>query len=127
MAASILSVVLMIVAVVAYFVDSLSNSRQMLIALETTFVVQLTYMALLPIGELNPLFIQLAKGLKWIMGYDIMLDKSYTTVRELLGVGVNSIMLSNNINVSIVIVVILAIFGAVLLGVGKLMKGGKNE
>lgn len=71
-----LCVFLMVIGLVAYCVDG-RNSRQMLVALETAFVVQLVYFTLLGIGEVNPLFMAMAKGLKLSSGYDLLMDSNH--------------------------------------------------
>jgi hypothetical protein len=72
---SAVSVIMMIGSVLLYFVEK-RNSRLMLVALENAFLVQFTYYSISGIGELNPLFLSMAQGLKFSAGYDIILNSN---------------------------------------------------
>ena len=65
---------LMAIGLVSFCVDG-RNSKQMLVAVETAFVVQLTYFSLFGVGQTNPLFLSMASGLKFSSGYDLALDE----------------------------------------------------
>ncbi len=64
-------IVLMIIGLVSFCVDG-RNSKQMLVAVETSFIVQLTYFSFLGLGEINPMFLSMASGLKYSAGHDLM-------------------------------------------------------
>lgn len=105
-----------------------NNSRQILLAIETASVVQLTYFSLLGIGELNPLFIALADGLKFACGFDINLSNQHTVNRVLLGVGIQSTNILDNVNVSLVLPFIFTFIGLISLIVSKIKsKKHKNN
>lgn len=116
---------IVLVSVMTFLVEG-NNSRQMLLAVETASVVQLTYFSLLDIGELNPLFIALADGLKLACGFDINLSNQQTDNRVLLGVGIQSSSILDNVNVSLMLPVIFTFIGLILLTVSK-VKSKKNE
>ncbi len=67
-------IVLMIIGLVSFCVDG-RNSKQMLVAVETSFIVQLSYFSLLGVGAMNPMFLSMASGLKYSAGFDVMLDE----------------------------------------------------
>lgn len=68
-----LMLIILLMSVMSCLVEG-NNSRQILLVVETASVVQFTYFSLLGIGELNPLFIALAEGLKLACGFDINLS-----------------------------------------------------
>ena len=67
---SALVAIMLVLANLAYCIDG-RNSKAILIALETAFVVQLAYFSLMNIGELNPFFVTMAQGLKYSSGVDL--------------------------------------------------------
>jgi hypothetical protein len=73
MIVGILMLIILLIAVTSCLLEG-NNSRQILLAVETASVVQFTYFSLIGIGELNPLFIALAEGLKLSCGFDIKLS-----------------------------------------------------
>lgn len=97
-----------------------NNSRQILLAVETASVVQLTYFSLLGVGELNPLFIALADGLKLSCGFDIDLNNQQTDNRVLLGVGIQSTNILDNVNVSLVLPVIFTFIGLICMIISRI-------
>jgi hypothetical protein len=64
-------IVLMVIGLVSFCVDG-RNSKQMLVAVETSFIVQLAYFSFVGLGEINPMFLSMASGLKYSAGYDLM-------------------------------------------------------
>ena len=73
MIVGVLMLIILLMSVMSCVVEG-NNSRQILLVVETASVVQFTYFSLLGIGELNPLFIALAEGLKLACGFDINLS-----------------------------------------------------
>lgn len=118
--------VLLIVGLVSFCVDK-RNSRQVMTALEVSFVVQLTYFSLLGVGKKNPLLRNLAAGLKLSSGYDIMMSQHGSNIHsELLSIDIESVSISSNVNISLVIVVMCVMVGGVFLLLGKFVSR-KNQ
>ena len=114
-----LMLIILLISVMSCLVEG-NNSRQILLVVETSSVVQLTYFSLLGIGELNPLFIALAEGLKLACGFDINLSNQQTSNRVLLGVSIQSTSILDNVNVSLVLPVIFILIGLIVLIVSKI-------
>ena len=113
---------LMVIGLVSFCVDG-RNSKQMLVAVETAFVVQLTYFSLLGVGQINPLFLSMASGLKFSSGYDFMLGQEGSqTFRELSGIDVGSVGIASNVNVPFMLVLVSMIVGGALLLLDKFKK-----
>ena len=82
---------MLFVGLVAFCIDK-RNSRQMLTALELSFVVQLTYFSLLGVGKKNPLLRNLAAGLKFSSGYDLMMGLPGSNIyTDILSIDVESV------------------------------------
>jgi hypothetical protein len=115
-------ILLVVIGLVSFFVDG-RNSKQILVAIETSFVVQLTYFALLGLGEINPMFLNMASGLKFSTGYDLMLgDEGSHAFRELSGMGIGSAEMTSNVNLSFMLVLSCQIVGALFLFLDKFVK-----
>jgi cysteine-rich repeat protein len=115
-------ILLIAIGLLSFCVDS-RNSKQMLVAVETSFVVQLTYFSLLGLGEINPMFLNMASGLKLSTGYDLMVDEEGSqTFRELSGMGVESAAIASNVNVSLMLVLLCQVVGGVFLLLDKFAK-----
>lgn len=84
---SILMMAIVVISLISCVIDG-NNSRQILLAIETASVVQYSYYALLGVGELNPFFIAMAEGMKFVNGFDIALGGEKTKNRVLLGLGI---------------------------------------
>lgn len=120
--ASFMTMGLVVWSVVACVLDG-NNSRQVLMAVETAGLVQFTYFSLIGVGELNQMFVAMAQGLKYSCGFDVMLmDDRQTTERILLGIDIQSAELMNNVNVSLVGVIVFFVVGIVLMIVSKVKK-----
>ncbi len=108
------------------FVLERKNSRQILISVETAFVFQFSYYSLITIGQLNPMFQGLANGLKYSNGYDIILSPNReNNIRSdtpifLLGIGIESVHFSDNVNISLSFVVLCIVVGFVCKLIHKL-------
>ncbi len=68
----------------------------------------------------------MAEGLKYSCGFDILLSDKSTTERIFLGIGIQSSETMDNVNLSLVIVLLSFVVGIVLLIVKKL-KIKRNE
>lgn len=89
----------------------------MMVSLEIAFIVQLAYFSLLSAGPLNPMFYSLS-GLKYSTGYNIPLFNDNplyesTFLKNIVGIGMYSSII-NNINLSLVIIVLCLIIGGIL-------------
>jgi hypothetical protein len=117
---SIIFVTMVIFSIVLHFVDTTGNSRKVWISLEGVFTVQLTYFSLMGIGELNPLFVEMAEGLKYSCGYDLTSSGTEKIqIRQLSGIGIESEHLSSNVNVSFLIVLTFVLTGALIYIIKK--------
>jgi hypothetical protein len=78
---------------------------------------------LLGLGEINPMFLNMASGLKLSTGYDLMVDEEGSqTFRELSGMGVESAAIASNVNVSLMLVLLCQVVGGVFLLLDKFAK-----
>lgn len=120
--ASVLALVLVIVAILGFILDG-KNGKQMLITLETVFIGQLAYFSMYGIGELNLLFLKLAPSMKFMTGFDLSLSppENNHSFRELLGLGITSVHFSDNVNVSLVLVIACMLVGGILLLLNRLV------
>ncbi len=104
-----------------------NNSRQILMAIETASIVQFVYFSLIGIGELNPLFIALAQGLKLSNGYDLNLSNIMTNDRTLLGLWIDSANISDNVNVSVAAPALFLVIGLLLFIASKIKNRNKKH
>ena len=112
-------ILLIVIGLASLCVDG-RNSKQMLVAVETSFVVQLTYFSLLGLGEINPMFLNMASGLKFSAGYDLMVDEEgMQTFRDLSGMGVGSVSMVSNVNLSFMLVLVCQVVGGGFLLLNK--------
>lgn len=120
--ASVLTLVLLIIAILGFILDG-KNGKQMLITLETVFIGQLAYFSMYGIGELNLLFLRLAPSMKFMTGFDLSLSppENNHSFRELLGLGITSVHFSDNVNVSLVLVMACMLVGGILLLLNRLI------
>lgn len=116
-----LMLIILLMSVISCILEG-NNSRQILLAVETASVVQLTYFSLLGVGELNPLFIALADGLKLSCGFDIDLNNQQTDNRVLLGVNIQSTNILYNVNVSLVLPFIFTFVGLICIIISRIKK-----
>lgn len=126
MIVGVLMLVILMISVFSCLLEG-NNSRQILLSVETASVVQFTYFSLLGIEELNPLFIALAEGLKFSCGFDINLNIREQENRILLGVGIQSTNILNNVNTSLILPVVFILVGAILLIIKKVKAKRKNS
>jgi hypothetical protein len=125
MMVSVLVLIILLMSFVACVLDG-NNSRQILLVIETAGIVQFTYFSLLGVGELNPLFVAMTEGLKLSCEFDIELLGKETAERVLLGVGIDSTNLMDNVNISLGFVLVFLVVGLVIFVIDKIKKK-KND
>lgn len=69
----------------------------------------------------------MAEGLKYSSGYELSLSTAdVISNRELIGIGVNSTAMMNNVNVSFILVLICVFIGGIALLLDKFFFSKKN-
>lgn len=74
------------------------------------------------------MFVGMGKGLKYALGYDVELKQDYATrIRELIGMGVDSNHISNNVNISLYLLVVVLVGGLVLKIINRFKYDGNEN
>lgn len=117
---SVVCIIGVVFACVTYFIDN-RNSRQVLMLIELSQVVQLSYFTIINSTQINPLIIALANGLKLSTGIDITVVGTTTDIPQFKHLGITSSHFSDNVNISLALPLVLFLIGLLLKLIERLM------
>ena len=68
----------------------------------------------------------MAAGLKLSSGYDMMMSETTHNFRGLMSIGIDSVQMASNVNVSFILVLVCMVVGGILLLVDKFVSNKKK-